>query len=91
MNSEDVKNLANLARIDVDDNEIENYKKDFDSILSYVDSIQSVKTSDIEPEHFNKNTMREDEATEKTGANTDKLLKEAPGKKDGYYKVQKIL
>jgi len=91
MNKDDVKNLANLARISIDDKEIANYQKDFDSILNYVDSIQKIKVSDLEPEYFNKNVMREDDETNKSGENTNKLIKEAPDKKNGYYKVQKIL
>lgn len=91
MNSDDVRNLANLARIDIDDQEIDGYKHDFDSILGYVDSIQGVEVSDSEPEYFNKNELRDDEKIDETGSNSEKLLNEAPDKKDGFYKVQKIL
>lgn len=91
MKSDEVKNLAHLARISVGDAEIEAYTKDFDSILAYVDAIQQVQVDDTAPTHLNKNTLREDIATVESGAHTDTLLAEAPDQKDGYYKVGKIL
>lgn len=40
MQIEDVKKLANLARIDMSEDEMKEVAKDFDSILAYVGQVQ---------------------------------------------------
>jgi aspartyl-tRNA(Asn)/glutamyl-tRNA(Gln) amidotransferase subunit C len=96
MQLEDVKKLADLARIDMSDKEMEEIAKDFDSILAYVSRVQevsagqdlSVKNSE---DHFLHNVMREDEVTNERGEYTGKVLANAPDTQDGFLKVKQIL
>jgi aspartyl-tRNA(Asn)/glutamyl-tRNA(Gln) amidotransferase subunit C len=100
---EDVKKLADLARIDMSDEEIKGIAKDFDAILTYVGQVQEVSTSvrqgldEIELEskspdnYFLNNVMREDISTNNRGEYKDKILAEMPNTEDGYLKVKQIL
>lgn len=98
MTLEDIKKLANLARIDMSDEEMEGIAKDFDAILAYVGQVQEVsKLKKTEPLHENegnyflKNVMREDIVENKSGQYTDKILADAPSVQDGFFKVKQIL
>ena len=95
---EDVKKLANLARIDMGEEEMEGIAKDFDAILAYVGQVQEVsKAKNVEskekvPEdYFLHNVMREDIPTNKSGEYRDKIISEMPDTQDGYLKVEQIL
>ena len=98
MQLEDIKKLANLARIDMDEEEMEGLAKDFDAILAYVGQVQEVsKLNKVESLHekqenyFLKNVMREDIATNKSGEYTERILADAPDIQDGFLKVKQIL
>ncbi len=98
MNLEDVKKLADLARIDMSEEEMQGIAKDFDAILAYVGQVQEVsKLKNIENLHQNpdnyflQNVMREDVVSNKRGEYTDKILANAPDIQDGYLKVKQIL
>jgi aspartyl-tRNA(Asn)/glutamyl-tRNA(Gln) amidotransferase subunit C len=94
----DIKKLADLARIDMSDEELTGIAKDFDAILAYVGQVQEVsKLSKIEALHENpdnyffKNRMREDLVTNEKLEYTEKILNDAPETVDGYLKVKQIL
>jgi aspartyl/glutamyl-tRNA(Asn/Gln) amidotransferase C subunit len=98
MKLEDIKKLANLARIDMDDTEMMEIAKSFDSILAYVGQVQEVsKVKGVEIEskkpedYFLHNVTREDIATNKRGEYTNEIIAEMPEKQNGYLKVKQIL
>lgn len=98
MKSEDIKKLADLARIDMSDNEMQEIAKSFDSILAYVGQVQEVsklKDKDVterkSDDYFINNVMREDVVTNKGGEYTEKILKQAPDEDGGFLKVKQIL
>ncbi len=93
MNKEEILKLAELARINITEEEADGYKKDFEGILNYLNSIQSV---DIEFSQFyetnlTKNSMRDDDKIYDSGSFTDVLLAEAPEIDGDYFKVKKVL
>ena len=95
MNKDEAKKLAELARLEIADDELEKIAKDMGSVLEYIDKI---KTADI-PEGDElrienagvRNVMVPDENPHETGINTEKLLKEVPEAQDYQIKVKKIL
>jgi len=88
---EDIKNLADLARIEMSDSEAEVMTRELDSILGYVGQIQSA-AGDLKPSvSKHRNIMRDDVVTTKEGEYTEKILKNAPGRDGNYLKVKKIL
>ena len=98
MKIEDVKKLADLARIDVSEDEMATIAKDFDPILAYVGQVQeALKIAEHElsekksEDYFLHNIMREDEVTNKRAEYTEKILADAPDTEGGYLKVKQIL
>jgi aspartyl-tRNA(Asn)/glutamyl-tRNA(Gln) amidotransferase subunit C len=93
MTNVDIKHLANLARLELTDEEIAAYEAEFADILAYIDQLKEVDISDDKPIEgaVVRNVFREDENPVESGINKDTLLDEAPNTHNGYVKVQKIL
>lgn len=92
ISKEEVKHIAGLARIGLDEEEIEKYAKDLSSILDWVEQLKEVDVVGVEPTaHITgvDNIMRED----KTGEFENKagIINLFPEKKDNYDKVKSIL
>ena len=88
-----VEHMAKLARIELTDQEKEKFTKELSSILDYVEQMNKVDTKNIEPiKQITglKDVMREDKVGKKEKTK-DKLLKQAPKRKQDYFKVPKIL
>ncbi len=89
---EEVKHIAGLARIGLDEKEIEKFSGELSSILDWVNQLEEVDVAGVEPAaHITgiDNVMREDKAGEfntKTG-----IINLFPERKDGYDKVKSIL
>ena len=60
MNIKDVENLAELARIELSEDEKKELLSDMDSILGYVRQIESVEVGDTNIDYILKNVWRED-------------------------------
>ena len=93
-----IQKLADLARIDMSEEEMKEVAKDFDSILAYVSQIQEFsKSNNFESVEYNQdsyflnNVMREDFATNNKDQYSEKIINEFPDKQDRYLKVKKIL
>lgn len=93
MNKEDILKLAELSRLEITDSEAELYKKDFEGILKYIDSISSVDVDFNDQDQIGvlKNVMRSDDDEYKAGEFTKDILDTAPETEDGYFKVKKVL
>ncbi len=44
-----VRHIAKLARLQINDSEVETYAKNLTAILGYIDQLQEVDTSGVEP------------------------------------------
>lgn len=87
----DVEHVAKLARLELTEEEKELYTKQLGDVLQYVNQMNEVDTSNIEPMtqvvDF-VNVMREDKvAYEQT---KEELMKNAPDQENGFFKVPKI-
>ena len=92
MNNEEIKRLADLAKIRIDDADVSQYAKDFEGILEYIDLISSVDIDEVtHSRNPNDNVMRNDDDAYTPGEFTDVLLNEAPQREDSYVKVKKVL
>jgi aspartyl-tRNA(Asn)/glutamyl-tRNA(Gln) amidotransferase subunit C len=49
LSTDDVRHIATLARLHITDEEAEIYSKELSSILEFVDALQEVDTSGVEP------------------------------------------
>jgi len=88
----DVEYIANLARIKLKKDEIENFSSQLGEILSYIEKLNQVDTKNSQPTTHPlplKNVFREDSV--KSSLPIDKVLKNAPKKKDSFFKVPKVI
>lgn len=83
---DEVRHIAALARIDLDDDEVERFAAQFADILAYFETLDTVP--DIEPEEDLVNVMRADEV----GAclSQEEALQNAPETEDGYFKGPRV-
>lgn len=85
--------MARLARLDLTEEEIDRFSHELTEILHYVEQLDSVDTTGIEPTTQVtglKNVMREDIVTDYGVAPAD-LLKLAPRTEDGHIKVERMI
>ncbi|MBE4907339.1 Asp-tRNA(Asn)/Glu-tRNA(Gln) amidotransferase subunit GatC [Bacillus luteolus] len=87
-----VKHVANLARLAITEEEANNFKTQLEAIITYAEQLNEVNTDNIEPTTHvlkMKNVLREDEP--KTGLPLKEVLKNAPDSKDGHIRVPSII
>ena len=92
VSEKDVQYIANLARLQVTNEEARSYAKDMSSILEYMDLLNEVDTSNIEPlEHEIdlESRFRKDEAKEPLSH--EDALKNAPDADSDYFRVPKVI
>ena len=88
----EVNHVAKLARLELSDQEAAFFQKDLNSILDYVETLKDLDTENVSPmSHVleTSNVWRDD--LPKDHKETEPLLKNAPMREKGYYKVPKIL
>lgn len=90
MDIKDVENLANLARIEFQEDEKKGILSDMKDILEYVRQIEEVKIKDTEPEYKVYNVWREDTMIPKEFS-SELIIKQFPDSQEGFLKVKKIL
>lgn len=97
ISKEDIKRLADLARIEVTEEEAQKLSGEMDAILDYVGQISEfTKTSQNESNDLKiQNVLREDKYTDlqinESGVFAKELIAEFPKKEGDYLKVKKIL
>lgn len=91
MTEKDIEKLADLAKIEISEEQKSAFIKDFEGILEYVKQIESVDVGGVEESFFLKNIARKDQNPNETGALSEALISAAPDTKDGFVKVNKIL
>ena len=92
IDKEQVKHLAELAQLDLTDEEVEKFSNQLTGILQYVDKIKEVELSDDIKRDFKKlNTFREDENSHEAGEHRDAILDAMPKTQNNMLVVKKIL
>ena len=92
ISSSDVRKVAQLARLELPEDQIETYTKQLEEILSYVDHLQEIDTGNIPPTTRAVevvNAMRDD-FVEVTSSRED-ILNQAPQREGDFFRVPKIL
>ena len=92
---EELRKLAELARIDVPDSELEELRGQLGTILDYVAQIQTADTEGVPDAKDSlptlRNVFREDTLPHETGMYTAEIMANMPASEGGYLKVKKIL
>ena len=89
---EEVKKVANLARLELDEDEINNHAEQLEKILEYIKQLEKIDTEDV-PCTTRAieviNVFRKDE--KKNSDCTQELLELSPSREEDYFKVPKII
>jgi aspartyl/glutamyl-tRNA(Asn/Gln) amidotransferase C subunit len=90
---EEVKKLAALARLEIEDGELKKFTSEFDAILEYVGQLEKLNLpSSKEREKLPlRNVMREDREPHATGMYTEKLVEQFPAREGNALKVKQII
>jgi len=92
LSPEEVKKIAFLARLSIQEENIEQYSEDLSGILDLVEQMNAANVDDIEPMAHPQDAMqrlRDDTVTEVD--QREKLMSNAPLQQDGLFLVPKVL
>ena len=92
ISKEEVIYVADLARLEVDDQLVDKFSEQLGTILEYMETLESVDTKGVRPTSHAismTNAFREDE--EAQIFNRDSALANAPDKEDGNFIVPKVV
>jgi len=88
---EQIKHLAKLSRLEFEESELESFKDEFQSIIDYVNALQSVDTSNAvdQTEKRKIGELREDVAGE--SLSNEEVIKNAKNKENGAFFVPTVV
>jgi aspartyl-tRNA(Asn)/glutamyl-tRNA(Gln) amidotransferase subunit C len=87
-----IEHVAHLGRLELDPHEIEEYTAQLDSILEYMDKLNALDTTGVEPMSHaipNVNVFRDDKAVE--SFSVDESVGNAPERSGSFFKVPPII
>jgi len=90
---DDVKKVAELSGVILADDDLEKFRAQFEEIINYIEKLQSVDVTGLEPTYQVtglKNVTRPDEVID-YGLSRQELLKNAPQQLNGSLKVERVL
>ena len=95
LTEKEVRDVADLANLRLDDAEVGRMTRDLDEILTHIDKLNELDTSNVEPmaqvlfEAEETATLRPD--VEQPPLGTDTALANAPASGSGYFKVPRVI
>jgi len=92
LTKQDVAKVARLARIQMDDDKLEELVPQLSNIIGFVEQLSEVNTDNVEPLASVVNIdlrLREDEVTD--GGYAKEVLANAPEELEGYFVVPKVV
>lgn len=88
---EEVKKLADLARLKMSDDELDTLTTNFESILGYVSELKNAPVAEVADDHKLINVLREDGEAHEPGLYTPDLVKAFSKARENYLSVKPIL
>lgn len=88
----EVKKIAELAKLKFSDSELDNFTHQLNDILKYMEKLNQLNTDNVEPLSHpveNTNVFREDKL--KPSIKTEDALKNAPLADESFFKVPKVI
>jgi aspartyl-tRNA(Asn)/glutamyl-tRNA(Gln) amidotransferase subunit C len=92
INSEEVREIAALARLRLEDAEVERLTHELDGILGYIETVKNLDTRDAEPMTHAVPfdcPMRPDEVGQ--SLTVEEALQNAPRRREGFFEVPRIV
>ncbi len=91
MNIDEIKKIAELSRIEIDDDKLEAFAGEFNKILEYFKKLDEAPVEGVEAFSFEeKNVFRADEPR-LDGGTRNRILENAPERQGDFFKVKKII
>ncbi|MCX6763048.1 MAG: Asp-tRNA(Asn)/Glu-tRNA(Gln) amidotransferase subunit GatC [Candidatus Moranbacteria bacterium] len=93
LTKKEVQKIANLARIEISEEEADKYSTELSDILGFVEKLNEANTEKIEPiAHITgaKNVTREDKVVEYSDETKENIANNFPEKKDRFNKVKAV-
>lgn len=92
VSKDEIKNIARLAKLNLNEAEINEFTGDMNKILDYIDKLNELNTENVKPllnplESYN--VFREDES--KKSIDREDALKNAPRRTDEFFRVPKVI
>ena len=87
-----INKIARLSRIKLDSKESEDYIKDLNSILDWVDQLNEINTDNVEPlTNISSSVLpKRDDISEDINS-SEEILENAPEKIEGFFSVPKVV
>ncbi len=92
LSKEEILHIANLANLNIKEEEIENYKNNLEEILNFADIVNNAPTEGLNgtiTANDNYNVFRKDEVNK--FEDEEALLQNAPEKERGMFKIPKVM
>ncbi len=92
LSTEDIRNIAKLAKLQINEDELDQYKQDLSNILEFVEQMNQADVDNVEPMAHPQDmmqTLRADVVTETN--QREKFQQIAPATQDGLYLVPKVI
>ena len=96
LSRDDILKLAKLSRLQLTDDEIAQYQAELSAILDYVQTLENVDTTGLQPTYqvtglttLDPNAAREDEVTDQVSH--EELMKNVSDHQDGMIKVKRMV
>ncbi|WP_430462999.1 Asp-tRNA(Asn)/Glu-tRNA(Gln) amidotransferase subunit GatC [Thalassolituus sp. LLYu03] len=92
LDQQQVRDIADLARLQIDENQIADYQKNLSNILDLVDQLAAVDTSAVEPMAHPLDAVQRLRADVVTEGNQRAHFQQiAPQTENGYYLVPRVV
>ena len=87
-----INKIARLSRIKLEDKESEDYIKDLNHILNWVEQLNEINTDNVDPlSNISSYTLPQREDVSKDINSNEEILENAPDKIEGYFVVPKVV
>ncbi|MFH1427718.1 MAG: Asp-tRNA(Asn)/Glu-tRNA(Gln) amidotransferase subunit GatC [Patescibacteria group bacterium] len=94
LKKQEIKKIADLARLELTDEELKTYGSQLSDVLEYIDQLKEVDTSDVQPTAQVtdlENITREDKVEDWPKDEVESALAQAPEREGKFVKVKRVL
>jgi len=95
LSEKDIEHVANLARIELGNKEKKKYTEELSVILDFVNQLQELDTSNIEPLYqvtgLVNSTRKDGKPLFLDGSHIDEMISQAPESENNFIKVKAVL
>ncbi len=92
LTGDEVRHIANLARVALSDDEVERFRGQLSSILAHFETLNAIDTTDVPPTAQTLDLVNVERAdTWRASAPTEEILSNAPRREGPYLRVRAVL